>query len=420
MPPRTTAASKLAIDGGDPVRREPLPTPPRAIGEPELAQLRRVIDAGVMNRRAGGKLCDEFEAKFAAFYGRKHACATTSGTGAIHLALGAIDPEPGSEVITGPITDVGTIIPILAQSCIPVFADVDVETMNMDPADLARRITPRTAAIIPVHLGGSPCDMDPIMAIARANGIPVIEDCSQCYCAEYRGRWSGQIGDFGTFSLQQSKHMTAGEGGITLTDSDEWGPRASSFSYKGNPIYTADGARHYNGFGFHLQMNELTAAVAIAQLERLPGVCAARTRNGDRLTELTRGLTGFHPQKVLDGCTNVYWFYGLRIVEDEAGIDAQRFYDCMRAENVQCGVHYIGRPIFLFDWLREKRAFGNGHHPWSLQAPEHAVRYEEGECPNTERVLREMITIWVHESWGERELQDIADAAEKVIRLASY
>jgi len=416
--PATTAASKLAIEGGDPVRATPLRAPQREIGAPEMAQLQRVIDAGVMSRRAGGKLCDEFEARFAAFYERKYACATTSGTGAIHLALGAINPNPGSEVITGPITDVGTIIPILAQSCIPVFADVQLDTMNMDPADLERRITSRTAAIMPVHIGGNPCDMDPIMEIARRRGIPVIEDCSQCYCAEYKGRWSGQIGDFGAFSMQQSKHMTTGEGGITLTDSDEWGPRASSFSYKGNPIYTEDGARHYNGFGFHLQMNELTAAVALAQLERLPGVVAARTRNGQLLTKLTRGLPGFHPQRVLEGCTSTYWFYALRIVEAEAGLNAKRFQECMSAEGIPCGVHYIGKPIFLYDSFREQRVFGNSHHPWNLQDPAHAVRYEPGECPNCERVLNEMITIPMHEKYTEGDIRDIAAAAEKVLRLA--
>lgn len=414
----TTTAARLAIDGGDPVRSEPLRAPQREVGQPELDQLQRVIDAGVLGRRAGGKLCDEFEAKFAEFYGAKYACATTSGTGAIHLAIGAINPEPGSEIITGPITDVGTLIPILAQSCIPVFADVQLDTMNMDPEDLERRITAQTAAIIPVHIGGSPCDMDPIMEIARKRGIPVIEDCAQCYCAQYKDRWSGQIGDFGTFSMQQSKHMTTGEGGITITNSDEWGPRASSFSYKGNPVYTDDGARHYNGFGFHLQMNELTAAVAIAQLERLPGVCAARQHNGSRLTELTRDLPGFHPQRVLEGCTSTYWFYALRIVEEEAGIDAQRFYECMRAEGVPCGVHYIGKPIFLYDAFRKKQVFGTSHHPWSLQDPAHAVRYEEGECPNCERVLNEMITIPMHEKFTDGDIEDIANAAEKVLALS--
>src|SRR5438132_1316285 len=167
--------SRLAIEGGTPVRSTPLTNPPREIGEPELAELRRVFDAQVMNRWSGGRLVEEFEAAFAAFYGMKKAVASTSGTAAIHVAVGALNPEPGDEIITAPITDLGSVIPILAQNCIPVFADVDIDTFNMDPDDLERRITPRTRAVIPVHLGGNPCDMDGILAVARKHGLKVIE-----------------------------------------------------------------------------------------------------------------------------------------------------------------------------------------------------------------------------------------------------
>src|SRR5262249_25180176 len=162
---------------------------------PELAQLRRVIEAQVMNRWSGGRLVDEFEAAFAAFYGVRSAVTSTSGTSAIHLAIGVLNPQPGDEIITAPSTDLGTVIPILAQNGIPVFADVDLESFTIDPDDLERRITPRTRAVIPVHLGGNPCDMDRILAIARRHGLMVIEDCCQAYCASYRGKWVGQIGD---------------------------------------------------------------------------------------------------------------------------------------------------------------------------------------------------------------------------------
>jgi perosamine synthetase len=407
---------RLAIDGGIPVRATPLTAPPREIGDAELAELRRVFDAQVMNRWSGGKLTDEFEAAFAAFYGAPGAAASTSGTSAIHLALGVLNPDPGDEIITAPITDLGTIIPILAQNAIPVFADVDLDTFNIDPEDFERRITPRTRAVIPVHLGGNPCDLDRILEIARRHHLRVIEDCSQSYCASYRGRWVGTLGDFGCFSLQQSKHMTTGDGGITIAPDEDSVELARKFGAKGRPLYTPDGARHYHSFGFNYNMTELQAAVALAQLRRLPGVTGARTRLGERLTARLAVLPGVHPQQVLDGCRSTYWFYALRLVEEEAGLAPGRFAECMRAEGIPCGVYYIGKPIFLYESLRGKQVYGRSHFPWSLQDPAAAVRYEEGECPNTERALREMITIPLHEKFSDRDVDDIATATEKILR----
>jgi perosamine synthetase len=406
---------RLAIEGGEPIRSAPLLTPPREIGEPELDQLRRVLDAQVMNRWSGGKLVDEFEAAFAAFYGANAAVASTSGTSAIHLAVGALNPEPGDEIITAPITDLGTVIPILAQNAIPVFADVDLETFNLDPVDLERRITARTRAVIPAHLGGNPCDMERILAIARRHDLMVIEDCCQSYCASYQGTWVGRLGRFGCFSLQQSKHITTGDGGITITDDEGLGEVAKKFGAKGRPIYTPDGSRHYHSFGFNYNMTELQAAVALAQLGRLKQVTEARTRSGELLTRLLDGLPGVFPQRVPDGCHSTYWFYAMRLVEAEAGTSPRRFAECMRAEGIPCGVHYIGKPIFLYDSLRGKQVYGTSHYPWSLQDPARAVRYEEGECPNAERVLDEMITVPLHEKYTEQDVRDIAAAMEKVL-----
>jgi perosamine synthetase len=407
--------SRLAIEGGTPVRAAPLKAPPREIGEPEFAELRRVLEAGVMNRWSGGKLVDEFEEAFASFYGMKSAVASTSGTAAIHVAVGALNPEPGDEIITAPITDLGSVIPILAQNAVPVFADVELDSFNMDPDDLERRITPRTRAVIPVHLGGNPADMDRILAVARKHNLLVIEDCSQCYCASYRGKWTGQMGDFGCFSLQQSKHMTTGDGGITVTDDVRLGELALKFGAKGRPLYTDDGARHYHSFGFNYNMTELQAAVALAQLGRVRGVTEARTRNGELLTALIGELPGVHPQKVPDGAHSTYWFYALRLLEAEAGMAPRRFAECMKAEGIPCGVHYIGKPIFLYESLRGKQVYGTSNYPWSLQEPAYAVRYEEGECPNAERALNEMITIPLHEAYTEADVRDIAAAAEKVL-----
>lgn len=229
-------SDKLAILGGEPVRKKPLPSVSnssgRDLGDEELRLLEEVIRSGRLFRFAGTKV-KRFEEEFANYFGVKHAIASTSGTSAIHVALGAINLGPGDEVITAPISDIGTVIPILAQNAIPVFADVDPETYNIDPSDVKRKMTEATKAIIPIHLFGQPCDMDPIMEIAEKHDLYVAEDCAQAYLAEHKGRMVGTIGHLGCFSLQQSKHMTAGDGGITVTDDDQLAHRAELFADKG-------------------------------------------------------------------------------------------------------------------------------------------------------------------------------------------
>jgi dTDP-4-amino-4,6-dideoxygalactose transaminase len=434
---------RLALLGGTPVRREPLPVPPRATGDGALANVQQVLESGLMNRHAKVWV-RRLEEEFAAFYGVRHCTASTSGTSAIHLAVGALNPDPGDEIITAPITDMGTVIPILAQNAIPVFADVQRETFNLDPLDVERRITSRTRAIIPVHLGGNPCDMDALLDIARRHHLMLIEDCSQAYCASYQGsqarhgsrvpgcatgpsdreglggRWTGTMGDIGCFSMQQSKHFTVGDGGLTITDDEELGRKIALFADKGWPRYSAEGARTYESFGFNYHMTELQGAVAVSELPLLRGVCERRTRNGERLTELLRGLPGIHPQLVQPGNHSTYWFFALRAVEAETGVPPQRFAEAVRAEGVSCGYQYIGKPIFLYEALRRKRIYGSSTYPFSLQDPAQAVRYEVGECPNCEAALDEMLTVPLHESWGERELQDIADAFHKVSAAATH
>ena len=188
----------------------------RDFGEEELTLLREVIESGTLNCTKGTQV-NAFERDFAARYGMPHARAVTSGTAAIHTAISAIDPEPGDEIITTAITDMGGLSPILYQGAIPIFADVDPVTLNVTADAVASRITSRTRAIIATHLFGNPCDMQGIMRIATAHGIPVIEDCAQAFLATDHGRLVGTIGAIGAFSLQQGKHMTTGEGGVVVT-----------------------------------------------------------------------------------------------------------------------------------------------------------------------------------------------------------
>ena len=191
----------------------------RNFGSEELELLQQVLESGTLNCTRGTWV-KRFETEFGERYGVSYVRCVTSGTAAIHTAVAAVDPEPGDEIITTPITDMGAITPILYQGAIPIFADVDPLTYNVTAETIAPRITERTRAIIVTPLFGNPCDMDPILELARQRGIPVIEDAAQAFFAEYRGRRTGTMGDIGCFSLQQGKHMTTGEGGIA-----DWCPR---------------------------------------------------------------------------------------------------------------------------------------------------------------------------------------------------
>ena len=316
----TGTANDLALLGGAPVRQTPLPTPPRATGPQALDNLRQVLERADEPR--AGVWVKRLEEEFGATYGARHCTASTSGTSAIHVAVGAIDPEPGDEIITAPITDMGTVIPILAQNAIPVFADVERETFNLDPADVERRITPRTRAIIPVHLGGNPCHMEALLDIARRHQLQLIEDCSQAYCASYQGRRVGTMGDIGCFSMQQSKHFTVGDGGLTITNDHDLGRRIALFADKGWPRYSAEGARTYLAFGFNYHMTELQGPSPSLSCPWWRGSATGRTRNGERLTGLLHGLPGVHPQRVRPGDHSTYWFFALRAVARRRGAPA--------------------------------------------------------------------------------------------------
>jgi dTDP-4-amino-4,6-dideoxygalactose transaminase len=404
----------LALEGGQPVRTRPLPSG-KKVGKEELKEIVDVIDSGNLFRWGGTKV-KQFEEEFARILGRQYAVASTSGTAAIHVAMGMLNPSPGDEIITSPITDIGSVIPILYQTAIPIFAEVHPETLTLDPESIEKNITPKTKAIMPVHLFGSPSDMDAINDIAKQHGLMVIEDCSQSHFSTYKGKFVGTLGDIGTFSLQHSKHMTAGDGGITVTDNEEFGIRGKLFADKGwqREDY---GPRRYVVFGPNYRMNELTGAVAIAQLRRGQDIVAARRRNGDLLTQLIEDVEPIRPQKLLDGCQHGYWLYGL-IVRKKSPFTADEFSKAMRAEGIPASPHYIGKPIFLcHEAVRTQTLFGDSHFPFDHPNARQGIVYDETTCPVTQDVLDRLITLPMSEFYSEEDVRDMAAAVRKVARL---
>lgn len=403
--------SILAIEGGTPVRRRPLPGG-KKVGKEELKELIDVIDSGQMYRWGGTKVV-QFEREFAELHGVSHAITSNSGTSSIHVGLAMLNPGPGDEVITGPVTDLGSILPIVFHNCIPIFSDLDPETYNMDPESVEANVTPRTKAIMAIHLFGNPSDMDAILDIGKRHGIPVMEDCSQAHLALYKDKLVGTLGEIGCFSLQQSKHMTTGSGGVTITDNDEYGKRGMLFMDKGQH-QDWQWPRKYGILGLNYHMTELSGAVACAQVRKVRDVVARRRRNGELLTSLLEGVPNIQPQKVLPGCHNSYWLYGLTVNPD-APFTASQFVEAYGAEGLPASPSYIGKPIFLCSQaISEQRTFGNSSHPWDHPNARKGIRYTEGLCPRTEDLLNRMVTLPLAEWYGEEDIQDIATALRKV------
>ncbi|MFA4030324.1 MAG: hypothetical protein GDYSWBUE_001983 [Candidatus Fervidibacterota bacterium] len=402
----------LAIHGGKPIRQKPFPSE-RKVGEDELSELKEVIESAWLFR-FGGKKVEAFERSFAEKHGVRFGIACTSGTAAIHLAIGALQLNPGDEVITAPITDIGSVTPILKEGGIPIFADVDPESGNMDPESTENLISERTKAILVVHLAGNPCNMDAFVSIAKRHGLTLIEDCAQAHQAEYKGKLVGTIGDIGCFSLQQSKHITTGDGGICITDNEELATKMALFMDKGWERGAMTPHRHYIMLGLNYRMNELTGAVALAQMKRLDWVTSERHRKGTMLSELISECSYVKPQKVLDGCKAVYWHYEL-LVQHNAPFTADKFVEALRAEGIPCSAHYIGKPIFLcHEAIQRKKVFGDSPFPFDHAIRE--VRYDETTCPNAQDYLNRLIVLPLHEFLSDEDISDMAKAIIKVER----
>jgi len=408
-------AEKLAIKGGTPVRTKPFPRR-QPFG---LDDALEVIQA--LNQQdlffATAKKVYEFQRKFAELYGVKHAVASTSGTSAIHVALGAINPEPGDEIITTPISDMGTVAPIVLQNCVPVFADLQLETFNLDPNSVADRITDRTRAIIVVHCWGQPADLDEIMKAARRRKrkIHIIEDCAQAHLTRYKGKLAGSIGDLGAFSLQASKHLNCGDGGVTITNDDKFGQRAHLFVDKGCD-WTEDRKYRlrYAFFAPCYRMTELQGAVLCSQLRRLEWIVKQRQRLGDMLVAKLQGLKGIHPPKRFKDREHSYWSFPLRIDEEKAGVSPDKFCEALRAEGVGIGGPWPGKPLYMFESMTEKITFGSSHCPFDHYAADRKIEYGEGLCPVAELAEKQLRSIGINEHYSEADIEDIARAVRKV------
>lgn len=385
----------------------------RSFGAEELDELRRVVESGVLNCTKGTAV-RTFEKRFAETLGIPFCRTTTSGTAAIHAAVAAIDPEPGDEIVTTPITDMGGITPIVYQAAIPVFADVDPRTFNVTAETIAPRITRRTKAVIVTHLFGLPCDMGPILELCAGHGIPVIEDCAQAFTASWQDRPVGTIGTIGAFSLQQGKHMTTGEGGMVVTADPGFERRMRLFIDKawgyGDPK-----PDHYF-LALNYRMTELQGAVALAQLEKLEAMAAQRIRMARLMDEMIGGLPGVLPPAARPGSRHVYWKYPLTVDGSviAGGVDA--FAAKLKEAGIFSAPRYIQKPAFECQVIRDRVTFGKSGFPWvgEHRRGEPEIVYRPEDFPGTYEALSTIVVLPWNEKYTERHVEFIAREVRRV------
>lgn len=365
------------------------------IGENEIRYVREALEGGFPGASKVSFVA-KLESAFAEKFQCEYAITFTNGTATLHAALAAVGVKPGDEVIVPPLTMASTSLAVLHQGATPVFADIDPDTFTLDPKSVRERVTSRTKAIIPVALYGLSPDMDPIMAIARERGLAVIEDDAQCFLGRYRGRIVGAIGDIASFSFQNSKHMTCGEGGIVTTSNADYAEHMRRFSSLGYGLVRAKpGAskiekkdlvhpnfKRHVSIGFNYRMSELCAAVAYAQFERLDEFVERRQKVASAFGDVLASCSWLRPQRVPEGYVHSYWAYPVLLDTDK--VSWEEFYAAFLK---------LGGDGFYGAWSLTylEPIFQNGA----------AGRCEPGLCPVAESVQPRLMQFKTH--YGDDE-----------------
>ncbi len=445
------SADDLAILGGSPVRTRPFQVEPMVDADEEAMVLAAIRDKNFSRyigsnaphiettlrltsaeaaaiddywHYLGGSNVRAFAAEFAASFGAPYAIPVNAATTGLSVALAAAGVGPGDEVIVPAISFSATASAILLFNSIPVFADVDPTTFCLDPTAVRAAITPRTKAILPVHLAGNVADMDEILAIASEHDLVIVEDAAQAPGASWNGRKAGTLGTAGVFSFQQSKNIMTGEGGMIVTADPEIARRCRLIINHGEVVFdahhTADELANIVGCNF--RMPELCAAVGRAQLRKLDTVNDRRTRNADVLRAGLAGLPGLRlppSQRAGNVAREVpHMFVALHDAQS-MGIGRSIFVAALRAEGIPVGTGYV-RPMYANPTFLRNIAFGRDGCPWTCRRDGQAAptyRYETGMCPVAERLLDEAFLWFYHIAYPstEADMADIVAAVRKVV-----
>ncbi len=402
--------AKLALDGGAKAMLMPLPKAKRW-GEPELQQLGEAVKQDSLyywKNKQTALLTERFQ-KFAP---HKFVQPCSSGSAALHIAVAAAGIAPGDEVITSGITDIGTVIGVLFQQAVPVFAELEPSTANLDPADVERKITPKTKAIIAVHLMGNPCKLAELKAIADKHKLVLIEDCAQAWGARYRGQPISTIGDIGCFSMQDSKHIACGDGGIAVTSNDKFGPLLIKFGDKSmNRLNPKDSN---TALAANYRISELQAAFIAAQLTRLENIAVKRSRLGNLLTQELAGIPGITTHEVHQDDRCVYWFYLARMVPEKLRCDRAVLVKALVAEGVPITGGYIAVPLYGMPMF-QNHSFFAGHWPVK-ELGQTTMDYSKVKLPVTEAILKTCLRFPITEAMDEDYIRAVGKAVRKVAK----
>jgi dTDP-4-amino-4,6-dideoxygalactose transaminase len=357
----------------------------------------------------------QFEETWKKMNGAKYCLATASGTTALLTSLNGLDIGPGDEVLVPPYTFVATINVVLLLHALPIYVDSDRETFQMDADKIEAAITPQTRCILPVHLGGSPANMDKILEVGRNHNLPVLEDACQAHLAEWRGHKVGTLGDLGCFSFQASKNLNSGEGGAILSNNQEVRQRCESFHNNGHLMsavwyqYAINGCNH--------RMTEFQGVLLLEQAKRLEAQSRTRTENATYLTKLLREIPGITPARMYEGCTrNAYHLYMARYDDSQfARVPRSRFLEALEAEGIPCARGYtpLNKEPFMKATLGS-RAFRRIYSEKELKEYE-----ERNQCPENDRLCDEAVWFYQTMLLGTRQDMDqIAEAIRKIQRHA--
>ena len=387
------------------------------IGPIEEKELLDVLKSGQWCR-LGSKTAPRFETEYQKLLGVKHALGLTNGTNALYTMLGALDIGPGDEVIIPPYTFIATYNAVVLHYALPVFVDSDIESFQIDANKIEASITNRTKVIMPVHLGGSPADLDGILSVAEKHKIPVLEDACQAPLAEWKGKSVGNWGLAGAFSFQASKNLNSGEGGAIVTNDDNFFKNCYSFHHQGQGANSASLVPGTGTRGSNFRITEFQAAILLAQMTRLVEQTKLRSENADYLTKLLYQIPGIYPAKLYKGVTrSAYHLYMFRYDKEKfAGMDRAKFIKALESEGVTCSGGYgkMNKESYVTDLAKNK-------HYLNIYGEKTMKDWlERLNCPENDKLTEQAVWFFQNMLLGTKaDMEHIAEAINKIYKNAA-